>query len=297
MKLSLGPIHYFWPAETVRRFYREVEHWPVDIVYLGETVCAKRRELGLEDWLAIAARLHAAGKEVVLSTLGLLEAGSELGMLERICANGRHAVEANDMAAVQLLADAEPFVVGPHVNTYNGATLTLLARLGARRWVPPVELPAAVVRDLQAARPAGMETEVLAYGRLPLAVSARCFTARAHDLPKDRCELRCIEYPDGLPLHTQEDCELFTVNGVQLQSAGAVNLLGHLDELKEMEVDVLRISPRLADTGRVVRTFHEALLGLQPPAAAAGSLACLVPEGWCNGYWHGEAGMVKVSSQ
>ena len=44
---------------------------------------------------------------------------------------------------------------------------------------------------LQAQRPAGMETEVLAFGRLPLAVSARCFTARAHNLPKDQCDFRC----------------------------------------------------------------------------------------------------------
>jgi collagenase-like PrtC family protease len=48
------------------------------------------------------------------------------------------------------------------------------------------------------------ELEVIAWGRLPLAFSARCFTARALDLAKDDCGFRCIEHPDGLPLATRE---------------------------------------------------------------------------------------------
>jgi hypothetical protein len=41
MKISLGPIHYYWSKEDIEQFYRSAEQWPVDIVYLGETVCAK----------------------------------------------------------------------------------------------------------------------------------------------------------------------------------------------------------------------------------------------------------------
>ena len=140
MKLALGPIPYFWPHDKVYAFYERAADWPVDIVYVGETVCPKRRNLKLEDWLALAERLTAAGKEVVLSTLVLLEAESELGALERICSNGRFSVEANDMAAVQLLSGRGPFVAGPHINAYNGETLALLAECGARRWVLPIEL-------------------------------------------------------------------------------------------------------------------------------------------------------------
>src|SRR5690606_24923818 len=54
MKLSLGPLQYFWPREQVLAFYREAVSWPLDILYLGETVCSKRRELRTRDWLALA---------------------------------------------------------------------------------------------------------------------------------------------------------------------------------------------------------------------------------------------------
>src|SRR5512139_513682 len=132
MKLSLGPLHYFWPRAETLDFYRAVESWPVDIVYLGETVCSKRRELRFEDWLEIGTRLADAGKEVVLSTLALIEAESEVSAMRRLIDNGRFAVEANDMGAVGMCA-GRPFVAGPHLNAYNSAAVAVLARAGARR--------------------------------------------------------------------------------------------------------------------------------------------------------------------
>ncbi|WP_305800121.1 hypothetical protein [Thiolapillus sp.] len=120
MKLSLGPVQYYWSREDLLDFYRQVADMPVDIVYLGETVCSKRRLFRFDDWMDTARMLRDAGKEVVLSTLALLEAESELKTLRRICANGEFLVEANDMAAVQLLSAAGlPFVAGPTVNIYN----------------------------------------------------------------------------------------------------------------------------------------------------------------------------------
>jgi O2-independent ubiquinone biosynthesis protein UbiV len=291
MKLALGPIPYLWPRHRVHAFYERVAGWPVDIVYVGETICPKRRDLSFEDWLAVAEQLTASGKEVVLSTLVLLEAGSELGALERICSNGRFCVEANDMSAVQLLSGRGPFVAGPHINAYNGETLALLANCGARRWVLPVELSGATLADLQAQRPAGLETEVLAFGRLPLAFSARCFTARALNLPKDHCDFRCADYPGGVPMETQEGEMLFTMNGIQLLSTAPCNLLGAVSSLASLDVDVLRIAPQPDGTEEAVSAFRAVLGGYLDAAAAEEMLAPFAPTGWCNGYWHGEEGM------
>jgi O2-independent ubiquinone biosynthesis protein UbiV len=291
MKLSLGPLQYFWPREQALSFYADAADWPVDIVYLGEVVCPKRRELRLDDWLEIGAMLEAAGKEVVLSSLTLLEAGSELGALRRLCRNGRFLVEANDMAAVGILAEAGlPFVGGPTLNVYNQRTLALLAAQGMTRWVLPVELSGAAAAELIAAAPAQCPCEVFAWGRLPLAWSARCYTARAEDRPKDHCELACIADPDGRLMRTREDEPFLVINGIQTQSALTQDLAPHLAELRATGVQVARLSPQSAGMAAVVARFDALRRGAAGPGTLE-ALATLAPTGTCDGYWRGDAGM------
>ena len=291
MKLALGPLLYYWPRQSVVRFYDDIARSSVDIVYLGEVICSRRHELRLSDWLDLAAVLEAAGKEVVLSTQALTESESDLRTLRRIAGNGRFPVEANDMGAVNVLAGAAPFIAGPHLNVYNPHTLSVLAGLGVRRWVMPVEMPRHVLEDMQHARPAGVETEVLAFGRLPLAFSARCFTARRNNLPKDDCRFSCIDHPDGLPLDTLEGARFLVLNGTQTQSAHVHCLIADLDDLAGLGVNAVRISPQSRHTADVIALFRQRMIGALDAAAAARELEQLAPGATCDGYWRALPGM------
>ncbi|MCW8924233.1 MAG: U32 family peptidase [Gammaproteobacteria bacterium] len=293
-KLSLGPILYYWDRDTIFDFYEQVAQSPVDIVYLGETVCSKRRIMKDDDWFEIASLLEAAGKEVIISTLTLIEAGSELSKLKSLCDNGKYALEANDMAAVNLLSDKQTFITGPAINIYNAGTLKFLAKHGLKRWVLPIELSKETLSDLQNELPENVETEIFFYGRLPLAFSARCFTARSHNLPKDDCQYRCLEDADGLLLKTREEDPFLVLNGIQTQSAKTCNLIADLDEIKKLGVDILRISPQSKATLDIINIIHACLHDNKSTQDAAEEIENLTPTGSCNGYWHGDAGMDSV---
>lgn len=285
MKLTLAPIPWFWPRQRVFEFYAEAAGWPLDVIYLGETVCSKRRELRTRDWLALAAELRAAGREVVLSTLALIEAESELATLRRLVDEAPCLIEANDMAAVQRLRERGlPFVAGPSLNVYNAGTVRLLQADGMRRLVLGVEHGQATLAELRGAGLALPEIELLVWGRLPLAHSARCFTARAHDLIKDDCGFRCLDHPEGLPLATREGQPFLTLNGVQVMSAALHDLGPELHALCVAGVDLLRVQPQAEGTGEVVRRFRAALdSGIAPPRLGA-----------VNGYWYGTRGSARV---
>jgi collagenase-like PrtC family protease len=291
MRLSLGPIQYFWERQRVLDFYQHAADSAVETIYLGEVICSKRRLIKPEDWFALGQELQQAGKEVVLSSLTLLEAASEVASLRKLCANDTFMVEANDISAVQLLAKAgKSFVTGPSFNVYNGRSLQLLANKGLKRWVLPVELGLETLQDLQTQRPAGVETEVFALGRLPLAYSARCYTARSLNLPKDDCQFRCIDYPDGRLLKTREEQDFLVLNGIQTQSALTHQVLDQIPALKDLGVDILRISPQFNDTIKIIDIFHKALF-TDDLKKLHDNLMELLPVGPCNGYLVEQAGM------
>ncbi|MCE2573401.1 U32 family peptidase [Motilimonas eburnea] len=291
MKVSLGPILYFWPKQTVTEFYQQALTSDADIIYLGETVCSKRRELKAKDWIALATELAAnTDKQIILSTMALLEAPSEVRVLKELCDNGQFMVEANDLGAVQLLAEQNvPFVCGPAINCYNANVIQFLLSKGMKRWVMPVELSADWLRSLLADCQAmgirdQFEVEVFAWGHMPLAYSARCFTARSENKAKDDCELCCINYPQGRVMHTQEQQPLFVLNGIQTQSGLRCNLLNETQQIVEL-ADIVRVSPEDQASLAVTSAFKEQFAQYQPYSLA---------EDECNGYWHHIAGLAKT---
>ena len=294
LKIALGPLQYYWPRDTVFAFYQAMAESAVDIVYLGEAVCSRRHELRQSDWLDIARMLQDAGKEPVMSTMVLLESTSDVADMHKITRHTEFLVEAGDMGAVHSLAGQRAFVAGAQLNVFNADTLAWMASLGATRWVMPLEMRQSDLAAILAHKPAGLQTEVFAYGRMPLAFSARCFTARHYNLPKDDCGFRCIEHPDGQLLATRESESFLVINGIQTQSAKVHNLIADLPQLQALGVDVLRLSPQSQHMDKIIAAFDAARRAPQDAPAQLAALRPFMPEQPCNGYWHGKPGLDLV---
>ena len=258
-QLTLGPVLFNWPAERWRDFYFSIaDEAPVDRVYLGEAVCSKRAPFFAPMLEDVLGRLEAAGKEVVFSTLALITNAREGKAAHDLCRDETLLIEANDPSALSY-ARGRSHIVGPYINVYNEDTLLYLAGEGAQRVCLPVELPATSLAPLGKAARDHVELEVQAFGRLPLALSARCYHARAHGLHKDNCQFVCAEDPDGLTLQTLSNQPFLAVNGIQTLSHAYVNLIDELSALRDVGVTAFRLSPHNCDMVEVAAAFRDVL--------------------------------------
>ena len=292
MEIALGPVFYHWSSERLAAFYETIAAEPaIDRVYLGEVVCGKRSPLTEHALAAAAERLIEAGKTVVWSGLALpatVRDRKAIAALSQV----PDLIEVNDVSA--LLVREGPFVAGPLLNAYNEGAVEELARLGCVRLCPNVELSLEAIGEIAARRP-GMEIELFAFGRLPLALSGRCYHARSHGLHKDACQFVCDQDPDGMTLRTLEGEPFLAVNGVQTQSYGIQMPDFSVAELRAAGVSALRLSPHTGDMAAVARAFRAyADNSLTARELAENVRAVVSSTPFVGGYLHGQAGVAPA---
>ncbi|MGI2033515.1 ubiquinone anaerobic biosynthesis protein UbiV [Rhizobium panacihumi] len=293
--LTLGPVYYLWDAAKWRDFhFRIADEAAIDRVLIGETVCSKRQHF-IEPHLAeVVERLESAGKEVVFSTLSLVTLARESKQIREMAAESDHMLEANDLSALAVLKD-KPHTVSPLINVYNAPTARLLAGRGAKTICLPPELSFASVKEIVAHCPE-IDFEVFTFGRMPLAISARCAHARSKGRIKDNCLFVCGEEPDGLPVKTLDRQSFLTLNGVQTVSHACQSLLGELNDLMAAGVRSFRLSPQDCDMVEVAKLYRAVLDGVMGADEAIAKLQQVYPSApLANGFHHAQEGAAWVA--
>ncbi|WP_242533849.1 ubiquinone anaerobic biosynthesis protein UbiV [Salipiger bermudensis] len=297
-KLTLGPIAYHWPADARRDFYARIaDEAPVDEVYLGEVICSKRAPFHEADLPATIERLERAGKRVILSTLAEVMLKRERKVTEDLAAMDAPEIEINNAAGL-FARGKRPHRIGPFMNAYNEATIAWMAGKGATHVCLPAEMPApAIAAAARNAGALGLGVEVQVYGRASLAVSARCYHARAHGRTKDNCQFVCEEDPDGMALRTRDHRPILRVNGIQTLSESYIDLLPEAACLVADGVTHLRLMPQAVDMVAVTQVFRDVLHGRMPIGEADSRLAMLSGDaGLSNGFYHGTAGYRRIAA-
>ena len=292
MELTVGANQFFWTADKWSALYDDLAQGPVDRVVLGELVCSKRLPFYQDRIPEAVAALAAADKEVALTSLALITLKRERKLTAALAEMGV-MVEINDLTALAHQPKGAGFWVGPLVNVYNEGTLAWLAGLGAKRVCLPPELPIASVGVLaRAGADLGVAIEVWGHGRLPLAISGRCYHARLHKRGKDNCQFACEDDPDGLEVCTLEDQPFMAMNGVQTLSDSYACVDHQIERLAEAGVSSLRLSPQSQGFARLCQSYRDRLNGKIPAGAVADEARLIAPETrLSDGFLTGESGV------
>ncbi len=292
MKLNIGPNLFNWQPEFWRDFYFQIaDSAPIDKVFLGEVICSKRAPLFYDYFDEVVERLERAGKQVILSTLAEITSNIDRRLIDKQANDKNFMIEANDVAALKHLNGAK-HAIGCYINCYNENALEFFANNGATNICLNPEMPKSAIFALnKVAKQLGVELEIQIFGRIGLALSARCYHARAHNRTKDTCKFICDIDPDGMDLTTLEGQKFLSINGIQTMSYTYVNLVNELDEMLNMGIKNFRISPHSKGTlevAKIFRAFIDGKIEISQANAQLEEQRLNAP--FSNGFYHGLAG-------
>lgn len=277
MELTVGPNQFFWPADTWSAFYDALENAPVDRVVVGELVCSKRLPFYQDRIPDTISGLIDAGKTVFLTSLAMITLKRERKLMAELVEMGV-TVEINDLTMLSYLPQGCDFAVGPLVNVYSESTLSWLASRGARHVCLPPELPLGSVEVLaEVAGDLGVSVEVWGHGRLPLAISGRCYHARLHGRSKDNCQFACEDDSDGLDVASLDKQAFMTMNGVQTLSHSYACTDQQIELLADVGVTALRLSPQSEGFTQLCELYRKRVDGALGIGALAEEVTAAAP--------------------
>ena len=84
------------------------------------------------------------------------------------------------------------------------------------------------------------------------------------------------------------------MNGIQTLSSSTLNLINNLEQMKEIGVDIIRISPQSEHSDNIIDIFRDVIDNKVSSADAQSIIDKLISQKQCNGYWFEQAGMDMV---
>ncbi len=297
-KLTLGPLLFHWQAEDRRDFYYKIaDETDIDTVYLGEVVCSKRTPFFQPYIEDIRKRLEDSGKKVIFSTLAEVAGNSDIKAVKEICSLKKNEIEVNDASALFMLKDKK-FRIGQLFNLYNEEAIKFLYKKGATHFCLPVELPKNSIEIMaEIAANLNSNIEIQVFGRMPLALSARCYHARAYGRVKANCQFVCEEDKDAMALKTIDNNNFLTINGIQTLSYSYLNLINELDELENIGVGYFRLSPHSCNMMDVIDLFNKKIQQKISNKEAKEKLKEIVNiKEFSNGFYYSKAGLEEVAA-
>ncbi len=292
-EVTMGPILFHWPEEQKRDFYfRIADESSVSTVYIGEVICSKRIPFFEKNYRQVADRLKKAGKKIVYSTIAEVMTKYDRKLIKDFCDMvGEEEIEVNDASAL-LHISGKSHRIGQYINAYNEETMGFLVGKGAKHFTLQTELPSTSIDVLgKKAKELRVGLEIQVFGRVSLALSARCYAARAHGKIKDNCNFVCELDPDGMKLETLSNEEFLSINGIQTMSYNYLNLINELGELQKMGVTHFRLSPHTQDMVGISNIFKNVLDNKLSSDEALNQLKEFsIPASFSNGFYYSKPG-------
>ncbi len=294
-KITLGPMLFNWPEKKKLDFYNMIaDEANVDIVYIGEVICQKRFACWGKIYDNIVERLTQAGKEVIISSLALINTEEELRIIKEYISNSELTIEANDVSIINIIGDRK-YCIGPYINVYNEEALNFYIGKGISHITFSPELPQDSIKTLASLKTT--EYEISVFGRIPLAISARCAHARIYNQKKSNCKYVCEKDLNGLKVSTLDSQPFLTINGLQTMSYTYCNMLGEIDYLQKLGIHRFRIYPHDYDMLKIINIYQNVIEKKLSAQEGWLKLSDHMPDvKFSNGFFHDTSGYKMMQS-
>ena len=295
------------PAGNFEKFLTAL-HFGADAVYLAGGRFGLRAFAGnfIPEEMTEAVKIAHEKHKKVYVTLNIIAKDKDfdgldeyLEFLQKISVD---AVIVADLGMVAYIREHAPLLnvhVSTQANIINSYSAKLMADLGAKRLILARELSLGEIKQIRESVPSEVEIEVFVHGAMCMAYSGRCLLSNyltGRDSNHGECVQACRwkymirEVSRQDELEVQED-----ERGSYIFNSKDLNMLSHLQELKEIGVDSVKIEGRMKSpyyVATVVNAYRRALdmLPKKPTKELETELEKASHRRYTTGFYYGDEG-------